>query len=429
MAVSPSEAFLHALARRTFLKLWSVPNAFRAPGKELSDLIIVFGDDIVIFSDKACDFVTEPDLQTGWERWRREAIDGSAKQLSGALRRLSQSEAAIFLDAKGQSVLPFPLPPREQRRFHLVAIARPSQNPTMIPPEWQPLTCVSGPSSRPFEVEPIKIGDLSVHIFDGEAIDLILHQLDTAPDFLAYLEGRTQALGTSGSYGFTEQDLLAASISNWAAGSGLSPAVPPADSVPKGGWAEYQHSDRAVRSALLNKSSRTIDNLIEHFHQTYEAQEFLNGNPPGTLEHEQALRLLAAESRFARRMLVAGLYDILSEKNQSVSWSSTVTSPREPSLRYLWLIYPDPPPSVNPDDFVQAVDAQLRHQTLVIAGDFAPDRMIAIALPNGKGTENVIIMRVFDSSKWTEEDRRMARRLKDVGLFGEAVPINYLFRP
>jgi hypothetical protein len=93
----------------------------------------------------------------------------------------------------------------------------------MIPPEWQPLTCVSGPSSRPFEVEPIKIGDLSVHIFDGEAIDLILQQLDTAPDFLAYLEGRAQALGTSGSYGFTEQDLLAASISNWAAGSGLSP--------------------------------------------------------------------------------------------------------------------------------------------------------------------------------------------------------------
>jgi hypothetical protein len=65
MAVSASEAFLHSLAERTFLKLWTVPNAHRAPGKEISDLIVVFEDDIVIFSDKACEFSTEPDLRPG----------------------------------------------------------------------------------------------------------------------------------------------------------------------------------------------------------------------------------------------------------------------------------------------------------------------------------------------------------------------------
>jgi hypothetical protein len=320
----------------------------RAAGKEISDLIIVFGDDIIIFSDKACEFRPRTDLQTAWERWRRDAIDGSVAQLSGALRRLSGGDATIFLDAKGKNRLPFPLPSRERRRFHLVAIARPSEDPVNLPPSWQRLACVSEVSGVPFEVEPIQIGDLPVHVFDGQAIDLLLNQLDTAPDFLAYLAGRAEALANSTRYSFVEEDLLAASIQNWAAGSGLSPAVPAPASTVKGGWAEFQKSDRAARSTALNTKSRTIDRIIEHFHEVFEQQRFLNESAPGILEHEQALRLLAAESRFARRIVVTPLYDILQGHDQSVPWTSTVPSPREPSLRYLWLIYPDPPEGMDP---------------------------------------------------------------------------------
>ncbi len=59
---------------------------------------------------------------------------------------------------------------------------------------------------------------------------------------------------------------------------------------------------------------------------------------------------------------------------------------------------PDPPKGMDPDRFVRAVDAQLRHQTLVICGEFRPNEVIAVALPNGNGTENLVIMRVFDAS-------------------------------
>jgi hypothetical protein len=215
-----------------------------------------------------------------------------------------------------------------------------------------------------------------------------------------------------------EEDLLAASIQNWAAGSGLSPAVPALASTVKGSWAEYQKSNRAARSNDLNTKSRTIDRIIEHFHETFELQSFLNESAPGILEHEQALRLLAAESRFARRIVVTSLYDILEEDNQSVFWASTVPSPKEPSLRYLWLTYPDPPKGMDPDRFVRAVDAQLRHQTLVICGEFRSNEVIAVALPNGRGTENLVIMRLFDGSNWSDDDRREAQRLKEMGLFG-----------
>lgn len=429
MAVTASEVFLHDLARRTFLKLWSAPNAYRAPGKEISDLVIVFGDDIVIFSDKACEFTIEPDAQTGWDRWRREAIDGSVRQLAGALRRLSADGAAIFLDAKGQAALPFPLPPRQRRRFHLVAIARPSHDPAAVPPGWSPLVCVSGSTGRPFEVEPLTVGGLPVHVFDGATIDLLLQQLDTAPDFIAYLEGRARGFASAGPYRFKDEDLLAASIENWASGSGLSPEVPSFNSVVAGAWTQYEGSDRAIRSGLLNKRSRTIDNLIEHFHGTFERGEYLLGNQPEMLAHEQALRLLAAESRFARRMIVEPLYDSLEEVDQTVPWSSAVASPRDPQLRYQWLIYPDPPGGDDPDEFARMVDAQLQHQTLVVAGKFAADRVVSIALPNGRGRENVVIMRVLDSSSWTDADRLEAKRLEEEGLFGEAVQTDFIHVP
>jgi hypothetical protein len=50
-----SERYLHQLSDRTFLKLWTYPNIFndrnkapRGDGKELCDLLVICGDDILI---------------------------------------------------------------------------------------------------------------------------------------------------------------------------------------------------------------------------------------------------------------------------------------------------------------------------------------------------------------------------------------------
>lgn len=427
MPVNESEAFLHALGERTFLKLWALPNAYRAPGKELCDLVVAFGDDIILFSDKACAFSMAPDLATGWDRWRREAIDSSVKQLAGALRRLSGADQGIYLDAGAKALLSFPLPLVDRRRVHLVAIARPSHDPSSLPAGWKPLKSVAV-ATAPFEIERVEAGGRPVHVFDGEAIDLLLAELNTAPDFIAYLSGRAAALSTPDLYGFVEKDLLAASIANWSAGEGLSPHVPPLASVPSGAWRTHEESGRVERSETLNLRSATIDNLIEHFHRTFEAGAFLNDRPPEILEHEQALRLLAAESRFGRRMIATALTEILDEENQSVPWSATIPSPSRPGLRYVWLIYPDPPPEADPELFVRAVDQQLQIRALVAAGQHRADVVVAIALPNGKGHENVYVMRVLDSSDWTEEDRRRAELLND-GLFGEAQRVDHVHVP
>ena len=68
---SASESFLKALADRTFLSLWAIPNTFYSRGKELTDLIVPFGDDIIIISDKASCFAFGRPLEIAWQRWYR----------------------------------------------------------------------------------------------------------------------------------------------------------------------------------------------------------------------------------------------------------------------------------------------------------------------------------------------------------------------
>lgn len=47
-----TEKDLAALADKIFLNLWTYPNLFKSNGKELCDLLVVCGDDVLIFGVK-----------------------------------------------------------------------------------------------------------------------------------------------------------------------------------------------------------------------------------------------------------------------------------------------------------------------------------------------------------------------------------------
>lgn len=89
---TPTENLLLDLARDSFLSLWSFPNVYtdegrtagRGDGKELCDLMIVFGNDVLLFSDKNCAFPEAENLDVSWNRWYRRAVQKSANQLAGA---------------------------------------------------------------------------------------------------------------------------------------------------------------------------------------------------------------------------------------------------------------------------------------------------------------------------------------------------------
>lgn len=83
-----SERYLKNLCDRTFLSLWSYPGVYRdqgrpgkGDGKELCDLLVVFENHIIIFSDKDCAFRDSGDLVKDWSRWFRKSVKESADQV------------------------------------------------------------------------------------------------------------------------------------------------------------------------------------------------------------------------------------------------------------------------------------------------------------------------------------------------------------
>ena len=130
--VTASEQTLVDFGKKTFLNLWAYPNPILRHGTnlrdsvELCDLLVVFGKDVIIFSDKEITFEPEPKkqkpLSTLWSRWERKAITKSVDQLKGAARNLRNFPDRIFSDLTLTHQIK--LPPTAEIKFHFVATCR-----------------------------------------------------------------------------------------------------------------------------------------------------------------------------------------------------------------------------------------------------------------------------------------------------------------
>lgn len=416
MSKSKSEEFLKSLADQTFLKLWAIPNTFYKAGKEMTDLLIPFGDDIVIISDKASDFDPSIPIELAWSRWWGGAVEKSLKQLEGAMRTVKQRPSSVFIDPQASLPAPITLGPSGTKRVHLVGIARPNRDPEVVPAEWREMTYVGGNTGQPFEVEKIEVNDTIVHLFDGPTIDLLLEMLDTAPDFIAYLKGREAALRAADTYEFVERDLLAAALIGWDDDPLGLPSVPPLDTVVSGIWDDYASSDMASQRRKADKPSRIIDAYINQQYEEFAAGRFLYERP-GFDQHEQAMRLLAAESRFARRVIAHELYDILDEDDQTTFWASTVPSPTVPHLRYVWLTYPKRPAEISVEEGDEFCLRHLQDHILVAQALFEQSLVLGICLPNRSAGDTAIFTVLHEKRIWTEAHQKDALKLKERGIF------------
>jgi hypothetical protein len=125
---TPTERNLAFLTSNTFFSLWCYPNLYKEPGKELCDLLVLFGEDIILFSDKAIAYDSSANSDVAWQRWFRRAVQSSANQLYGAEAWMRRYPDRIFLDPKCQVALPLALAHTSKIRFHRVAIANGSRS-------------------------------------------------------------------------------------------------------------------------------------------------------------------------------------------------------------------------------------------------------------------------------------------------------------
>lgn len=430
MPTNPSERYLSDLASRSFLKLWSYPNPHRAAGKEIADLLVVFGDDLVIFSDKASVLGTQG-TGTAWRRWYDRTIAGSVKQLQGASRCLRDPDSNVFVDSSARAPFPFSLPSTAKRRIHVVAVAQPTHDPKDAKVAWPGLSINTevADGSVPFQVGMLTADGEFVHVFDGPSLELVLQEMDTVADFLGYLLRRKTALTSSQRVGCSERDLLALAVSQRHSNGWPEIALPPPDAqgrvtIPLNTWTEYESSRRAAHNRHENARSYAIDQLIEHFHEEYVAGRMLHADGIDFGSHEAALRILASESRFGRRIIANELHDILSEKETHTFWATTVASRDFPEVRYVWMTYPKPPAGVPLDVVETAYLEHLKEHVFVARALFPCDTIVGIAVPNAAAEILSHFVVVFDGTKWDDEAQQGALQLrKERGVFASLEPI------
>ena len=191
------EKYLSKLSEETFFGLWSFPNVYTdegisksGSGKELCDLLVVFENKIIIFSDKDIAFKFDIDTEIAWKRWFKRAVLKSSNQLYGAEKWIRELPNRVFLDKRCSHKFPLPLSERDWE-IHLVAVTCNTINPAA--------KYFGGGSSGTFIQiypynykacldKPFTIGDLFpdktyVHVLDELSLDLLMEELNTISDF------------------------------------------------------------------------------------------------------------------------------------------------------------------------------------------------------------------------------------------------------
>jgi hypothetical protein len=376
--VTDAERRLSLLCSRTFLSLWSYPSVFRdqgkvspgGDGKEVCDLLVVFGNDIIIFSDKDCSFPSTGKLDLDWSRWFRKAVLKSAEQLWGAERWIREHPSRLFLDRKCTQPLPLALPDIKDARFHRIVVAHAAaarcrellggsgslvilpclrgrmhfEGPIQLegakdiaPSDLLPY--VKGSAGYEGKVMPFVIGDIGpsggyVHVLDDTSLDVLMETLDTASDLVEYLT-KKEAYVRSGWLAMAagEDELLAHYLQRTDAHGRHDFHVPAAGEakviIPVGEWDALIHSPEWKRREDANEVSYFWDAIIERCNR-----QIMDGKPRTALEtsiaiQEQAVRALAQENRFHRRLLSL-MFGELRQKRQPQAIAARVVGPLRP---------------------------------------------------------------------------------------------------
>lgn len=310
---SESERYLGGITQRTFLSFWSHPNLFRTRAKELTDLLVIFGDDVIVFSDKSCAF---QDGEHGWSRWYRRAVLESAHQLHRAAGWILKHPDRIYTDAKCER--PFPLQVPKQLSIHLVAVATGAREAAARHGGGDgSLIFLSNTDGS----EAFTIGDLDpkrdfVHVFDDRSLSLLLRELDTATDFVAYLRKRAAFLRRGNTILVQSE---AALLENYLIGMNervehdfIVPAdLDPAKAIAvSGNWEKFVKSGPYRRKQAADADSYVWDRIIEYFTKHADQGTLYTGQENGLAGTEGMLRFFAGENRLARRQLGRAITEV-----------------------------------------------------------------------------------------------------------------------
>jgi hypothetical protein len=321
--------------QKSFLSLWSYSNSYtdedlrggKGSGKELCDVLVVFGDDVIIFSDKHINFQSEKPIDIAWPRWYKRAVAGSVSQLYGAMNWLIRFPERVFLDAKCTRRLPVQVPPPERARYHLVAVTRGTLDASK---EYfggglgTPMIDNTIKGDKHYE-HPFQVGIPTpekhfVHVIDEVSLKLIHDELDTVADLTTYLAAREEFLNNESTSiaASGEEQLLAAYLMHM---DGESHSFLPSElknqkeqpshiSFDDSFFGSLKSHPNYIAKKQADRISYEWDRLVEKLIRLGDPELVRPGLAQSSSHIEEALRIIAGQTRFQRRILSHALRSV-----------------------------------------------------------------------------------------------------------------------
>ena len=301
------------------------------------------------FSDKSCAFPNKsPDL--AWRRWLKKAVFEAAVQAYGAERWILKFPDRIYLDKKCTQRFPLPLPPLDRVRVHRVVIALNAAErcKAFFGRGSGSLKLRSDVIGESHFDHPFTIGQLDptrgyVHVLDSFALDVVMREVDTASDFVDYLS-KKERVTTAGKLveADGEEELVAYYSTHWDA-DGSHDFVPEDNGAPleiASIWNDLERNAKYLAKNRADIPSYHWDDLIEPLNYSYVSRKI----DPRVIvpfdEFELLVRLMASESRLARRWYGGTYYSIRQKDTCTGPTLRIFRSHSNPRVAYIFLIFP-----------------------------------------------------------------------------------------
>jgi hypothetical protein len=443
-----SERVLTRLARRAFLSLWSFANVFtdegrvngKGDGKELCDLLVVFGNDVLLFSDKDCEYHADTDVKVAWPRWYKRAIEKSAKQLAGAEKFARQFPKRIYTDKQCQTPLPVAMPDPTVARYFLIAVTRGaheharkffgggSSGSVMLDSDLRGKQHYETPFQVGFPLESGRF----VHVLDEMTLNVLLEELDTVPDLVSYLACKEAFLSTPGVVVSIpgEEEILATYMLTLRDGQHALPDIPQGTTfagLQEGDWAAYTKSPQRAAKREADRISYMWDSIIEHHSKFIRAGTAMTlpGQAPEHMSHERIVRAMARQNRLVRRKCGADLHYVLSRNEPQGVFARIHMSGSPPEQVFVFLA------AKRQQDMTYEQYREARMHFLIaycnaIKGD-VPTLQEAIGVaaePFSEGESSFEFLYVDHSIPSTEEERKEWRAMADeLGILRPETPV------
>jgi hypothetical protein len=380
--LNPAEKFIYELCVGSFLRLWSHANPQgKEKGKELCDVLVVCPPDVIIFSVKEITLKDSGTPEVDFSRWLKRAVEESVKQIYGAERHILSAEKVIRADgSEGIS-----LPKEPDLRVHRVAVGVGSRGQV-----------------------PLPFGDFGkgfVHVFEEYAANIVLRELNSVTDFIAYLGAKERfCREIKHLLEVREEDLLAMYLH---AGRRFPDTPPDVLHVPDEIWEEITKKPEFVARKAADEISYVWDRLIDSVGEDVLEDNMEPGSSPS--ETERVLRVMAQEDRFSRRLLGAAFKEFVDE-SKSTGLARMLKSPS--GTVYVFLAMPHG----TPREYRKMILAN----RCFVARHLNPDSPTVIGLateryqPEGFSLDLAYV----HIPEWGEDERLVAEKMqKELGYF------------